>query len=66
MLHLNEHYGNGSPRIFVRMAVKGLAAYHGELQTKTYWHTRPDVKEEQSPSTIEIAVINLFRNCINY
>jgi catechol 2,3-dioxygenase-like lactoylglutathione lyase family enzyme len=36
VLHLSEHHGDGSPGAHVRVAMKGLVAYHGELQAKTY------------------------------
>jgi hypothetical protein len=36
VLHLSEHHGDGSPGVHVRVAMKGLVAYHTELQAKAY------------------------------
>ncbi|KAH7111203.1 Glyoxalase/Bleomycin resistance protein/Dihydroxybiphenyl dioxygenase [Dactylonectria macrodidyma] len=66
VLHLSEHHGDGSPGIHVRVAMKGLTAYHAELQTKAYPYMRPGIEEGPVPGTEEIAVIDPFGNRITF
>jgi catechol 2,3-dioxygenase-like lactoylglutathione lyase family enzyme len=44
VLHLSEHYGDGSPgsTVFVRM--QGIDALHTELSAKSYKYLRPGIE----------------------
>ncbi|KAH7108697.1 glyoxalase/bleomycin resistance protein/dioxygenase [Dendryphion nanum] len=66
VLHLSEHYGDGSPGIHVRVTMKGLAAYHAELQASAYPYMRPGIEEGPAPGTEEMAVIDPFGNRITF
>ncbi|KAH8588270.1 glyoxalase/bleomycin resistance protein/dioxygenase [Bisporella sp. PMI_857] len=66
VLHLSEHHGDGSPGVHVRVAMKGLAAYHGELQAKTYRYMRPGIEEGPALGSVEMAVIDPFGNRITF
>jgi catechol 2,3-dioxygenase-like lactoylglutathione lyase family enzyme len=66
VLHLSEHYGDGSPGIHVRVAMTGLVAYHGELQAKTYRYLRPGIEDGPAPGTKEMAVTDPFGNRITF
>ncbi|ORX92184.1 glyoxalase/bleomycin resistance protein/dioxygenase [Clohesyomyces aquaticus] len=66
VLHLSEHHGDGSPGIHVRVAMKGLVAYHGELQTKTYRYMRPGIEDGPADGSGEMAVTDPFGNRITF
>ncbi|KAF2726471.1 Glyoxalase/Bleomycin resistance protein/Dihydroxybiphenyl dioxygenase [Polyplosphaeria fusca] len=65
VLHLSEHHGDGSPGIHVRVAMKGLVAYHSELQAKSYQYMRPGIEEGPALSS-EMVVIDPFGNRITF
>lgn len=44
VLHLSEHYGDGSPGIAIRIASSQLEAYHQELIAKNYKFARPGLE----------------------
>ena len=64
VLHLSEHHGDGSPGIHVRVAVKGLVAYHEELQAKNYPYMNPGI--EDGAGGAEMAVVDPFGNRITF
>jgi hypothetical protein len=66
VLHLSEHHGDGSPGVHVRVAMKGLAAYHGELQSKGYQYMKPGIEEGPAPCSQEMAVMDPFGNRITF
>ncbi|UNI14803.1 hypothetical protein JDV02_001398 [Purpureocillium takamizusanense] len=66
VLHLSEHHGDGSPGVHVRVGMKGLAAYHGELGAKGYRRMNPGIEEGPAPSTVEMAVVDPFGNRITF
>ncbi|RYP13143.1 hypothetical protein DL767_010902 [Monosporascus sp. MG133] len=66
VLHLSEHHGDGSPGVHVRVAMKGLVAYYGELQAKTYRYMRPGIEEGSAPGAKEMAVVDPFGNRITF
>jgi uncharacterized glyoxalase superfamily protein PhnB len=45
VLHLSEHYGDGSPGASIRIAVAGLDAYQAELMAKEFKYSRPDIHD---------------------
>lgn len=63
VLHLSEHYGDGTPgsTIFVRM--RGIEALHAELIGKEYGYLRPGLCREDRGS-LSMEVIDPFGNRI--
>jgi catechol 2,3-dioxygenase-like lactoylglutathione lyase family enzyme len=45
VLHLSEHYGDGSPGATAFIRVKGLKTYHAEIMAKGYNYLRPGLQE---------------------
>ena len=45
ILHLSEHFGDGSPGVRVRIETKGLDEYQAELLGKNYKYARPGIQE---------------------
>lgn len=43
VLHLTEHFGDGSPGAAMRIPVQDLDALHAELHAKPYRHARPGI-----------------------
>lgn len=65
ILHLSEHHGDGSPGARVRVMMRGVAAFHGELIAKNYRYMRPGL--EPTPwKTLETGVIDPFGNAIRF
>lgn len=46
VLHLSEHYGDGSPGAAVFISMTGLDAFHRELGTKNYPYMKPGIEAE--------------------
>jgi uncharacterized glyoxalase superfamily protein PhnB len=44
ILHLSEHYGDGSPGASIRIAVHDLDAYHATLVAKAFKYSRPGIQ----------------------
>ena len=44
VLHLSEHYGDGSPGATVFVRMQGIDALHTELATKGYKYLRPGIE----------------------
>jgi uncharacterized glyoxalase superfamily protein PhnB len=44
VLHLSEHYGDGSPGASIRIAVENLDAYRDMLLAKTFKYSRPGIQ----------------------
>jgi len=64
ILHLSEHHGDGSPgaNIFVRM--RGVDAFHKEINARGYRFMRPGI--EDAPWGRVLAVIDPFGNRIQF
>ena len=45
ILHLSEHYGDGSPGAGVMISMTGIDDYHRELTAKNYRYYRPGVED---------------------
>jgi catechol 2,3-dioxygenase-like lactoylglutathione lyase family enzyme len=45
-IDLSEHFGDGAPGAWIRIATSGLAAYHADLLAKNYRHARPGLERE--------------------
>ena len=46
VLHLSEHYGDGSPGVAIRIACSDLDAFHAELAAKQYKFARPGINKQ--------------------
>jgi catechol 2,3-dioxygenase-like lactoylglutathione lyase family enzyme len=46
VLHLSEHFGDGSPGASIRIAIEGLDAYCSELNAKRYRYARPGIETQ--------------------
>jgi uncharacterized glyoxalase superfamily protein PhnB len=45
VLHLSEHYGDGSPGVSVQVKFEGVRQLHAELAAKNYGYWRPGITE---------------------
>lgn len=46
VLHLSEHFGDGTPGACVFMPMTGIDAYHRDLNDKKYRHARPGLLDQ--------------------
>ena len=65
VLHLSEHFGDGSPGACVFMPMTGIDAYHASLLAKAYRHARPGVLE-QSWGWREMLIDDPFGNKLRF
>ena len=63
VLHISEHHGDGTPGSLVRVEVKGLRAFHAEINTKRYKNNRPGL-ETPEWGGLEMTVIDPVNNRI--
>jgi len=47
VLHLSEHYGDGTPGTVVYVEVRGVRAMHAELAAKEYRYYKPGIEEDE-------------------
>jgi uncharacterized glyoxalase superfamily protein PhnB len=47
VLHLSEHFGDGTPGTFIRIEVPDVHAYAKALNAKTYKNARPGVQPQE-------------------
>ena len=50
VLHLSEHYGDGSPGIAIFVRMRGVEEFHKEVSAKNYKYLRPGVTHVHSRS----------------
>lgn len=60
VLHLSEHYGDGSPGVGLRIDCTDLDAFHAELAAKEYKYARPGINKQ--PWGREVSVRDPFGN----
>lgn len=65
VLHLSEHYGDGSPGSSVRIRVQDIAALHRQLIAKEYRFAKPGLCETPW-KTQEISVTDPFGNRLHF
>ena len=65
VLHLSEHYGDGTPGTVTVVVVTGIEKYLAELQQKKYKYYRPGI-QLQPWNAKELAVIDPFGNRIRF
>ncbi len=56
MLHLSEHYGDGTPGSGVRIAVDDVVAYAAALRAKNFGSSRPHEPQAQEWGALEIVI----------
>ena len=47
VLHLSEHFGDGTPGSAAYFYMKGIEAFHRELSEKKYRHARPGILDQE-------------------
>jgi len=52
VLHLSEHYGDGTPGSAIRIEVRGLEAFHARLSEKSFPYSRPGLDAEGDELTV--------------
>jgi catechol 2,3-dioxygenase-like lactoylglutathione lyase family enzyme len=65
VLHLSEHFGDGTPGSIVYVYMKGVRELHRELNDKKYRHMRPGLQQQEWGMT-ELGVIDPFNNRITF
>ena len=65
VLHLSEHYGDGSPGSTVFVRVEGLAAYHAQLLAKRYGYLRPGI-ERNDRGSLCVQLLDPFGNRLRF
>ncbi|THF73374.1 glyoxalase superfamily protein [Cohnella fermenti] len=63
VVHLSEHYGDGSPGAAIRVETNGLDEFHRALTAKNYRYLRPGI-EETEWNTRELRLLDPFGNRI--
>ena len=61
VLHLSEHFGDGSPGAAMRIETTDLDALHAELRAKQYKHARPGI-EDMPWGTRDMTIKDPFNN----
>lgn len=65
ILHLSEHFGDGSPGIHLRIDISDIDSYQQQLLAKRYKNARPGV--ENTPwKTREMTVADPFGNLLTF
>lgn len=63
VLHLSEHHGDGCPGARVRVMMRGIADFHGEITARRYRYMRPGLG--RTPwGTLEASVHDPFGNVL--
>jgi catechol 2,3-dioxygenase-like lactoylglutathione lyase family enzyme len=65
VLHLSEHYGDGTPGSAIYVEMTGVEEFHRELTQKNYGYLRPGL--DKTPwKTLCVNVIDPFGNTIRF
>jgi catechol 2,3-dioxygenase-like lactoylglutathione lyase family enzyme len=65
VLHLSEHYGDGTPGTAIYVDMQGVEEFHRELTAKNYDYLRPGL-EKTDWNTLSVNVIDPFGNKIRF
>jgi len=65
MLHLSEHFGDGTPGSIAYVYMTGVEGLHRELNDKKYRHSRPGL-QRQDWGMLEMTVTDPFNNRITF
>jgi catechol 2,3-dioxygenase-like lactoylglutathione lyase family enzyme len=63
VLHLSEHYGDGSPGTHFQVDFEGVRAFHAELSAKNYGYWRPGITQTFG-GTDQLNLLDPFGNKI--
>jgi len=66
LLHLSEHYGDGTPGSSVRIPVDDVKAYMAELRTKEFGNSRPGEPQLQEWRSWEITIADPASNRLTF
>jgi len=61
VLHLSEHYGDGSPGTAFKVTVEGVRALHAELAAKKYGYWRPGLNRTFY-GALQLKILDPFGN----
>src|SRR3954447_4132691 len=64
IIHLSEHYGDGSPGIAVFLPMHGIREFHGELAGRHYRFARPGL--ESGPWGLTVDITDPFGNQLRF
>jgi hypothetical protein len=64
ILHLSWHHGDGSPGACIRVIMRGVEAFHREINAKGYRYMRPEL--EKMPRGMLEKAIDRFGNLIRF
>ena len=64
VLHLSEHYGDGTPGTVIYIEVRGVREYHAELVARSYNYLRPALEEDDIGTGLQL--IDPFGNRIRF
>jgi catechol 2,3-dioxygenase-like lactoylglutathione lyase family enzyme len=54
VIHLSEHYGDGTPGTAVFLPVHGIGEFHAEITGRDYMFARPGLESEPWGLTVDI------------
>jgi catechol 2,3-dioxygenase-like lactoylglutathione lyase family enzyme len=66
VLHLSEHYGDGTPGSSVRIPVDDVKAYMAELRSKEFGNSRPGEPHLQEWGSWEITIADPASNRLTF
>ena len=66
VLHLSEHYGDGTPGSSVRIPVDDVKAYMAELRAKEFENSRPGEPQLQEWGSWEITIADPASNRLTF
>jgi len=67
VLHLSEHYGDGTPGTVISVRMRGVEEFHRELSAKNYKYLRPGLDDERPDLPFKtVKTIDPFGNRIRF
>jgi catechol 2,3-dioxygenase-like lactoylglutathione lyase family enzyme len=66
VLHLSEHYGDGSPGAAVYVEMQGIEAFHAEISAKKYRYLRPGINEGFGKNGKSLNLTDPFGNKLRF
>lgn len=66
VLHLSEHFGDGSPGAALRIPVDDVVAFAAALRAKHYRHARPGEPHRQPWGSLEITIRDPSGNALTF
>ncbi len=65
VLHLSEHYGDGTPGSAIYVQMEGVEEFHRELTAKNYGYLRPGLDRTEW-NTVQLNITDPFGNHIRF